>query len=226
MSSDELTSGVVKGVISWGEDKIKELARSFKDRKLAFIQDSETIDVVKEQLKSGEWDICKKYLRDTKLKILVQMGLTLRRLDLSNNKLALKNLRDKIVKKYGENGLHIAQFVQNKILSDFIGSYVSRGTSIEDLITNVELLLINIEKNVLFVKSEDKLDKLMRELEIKLIANGPSIFIIFARQSAYENGKALKHEMFDKFALTNYKIETKQEKDKLLLFLFKEDEWE
>jgi hypothetical protein len=226
MSSDDITTGAVKGAISWGEDKIKELVRNFKDRKLVFIQDRETIDLVKEQLKSGEWDLCKKYLRDDKLKLLVQMGLALRKLDANKNKTALNNLRDRIVKIYGEKGLHIAQFVQNKILSEFIGSYVSTGTSIEDLIMNVEALLNNLEKNVLFVKAEDSVDKLLRELDIKLIANVPSIFIIFARQSAYEKGKLLKHELFSKFTLTNYRVETKQEKDKLLLFLFKEENWE
>ncbi|MGV8169050.1 MAG: hypothetical protein ACP5N3_03260 [Candidatus Nanoarchaeia archaeon] len=225
MSSDDITSGAVKGAISWSEDKIKEFVKNFKERKLAFIQDSETIDLVKEQLKSGEWDLCKKYLRDDKLKILVQMGLTLRRLDTSNNYPVLKNLRDRIVKKYGEKGLHIAQFVQNKILSDFIGSYVSTGTSIEDLITDVESLLNNLEKNVLFVKAEDKPEKLLRDIEIKLTANVPSIFIIFARQSAYDNGAELKHALLAK-GPANYRIEIKQEKEKLLLFLFKEDRWE
>ncbi len=225
MSSEEIISGTVKAAFSWTEEKIKELVKSFKERKLAFIQDPETIDIVKEQLKSGEWDLCQKYLRDDKLKLLVQMGLTLRRLDTNKNKTSLNSLRDRILRKHGQKGLHIAQFVQNKILSDFIGSYVSTGASIEDLITDVENLLNNLEKNVLFVKAGDNPEQLLKDIEIKLTANVPSVFIIFARQSAYENGATLKHSLLEK-SFSNYRIEIKQEKDKLLLFLFKEETWE
>ena len=79
-SKDEipLTSaaeGITKGTISWGEEKIKNLVSSFINRKLIFINNKNTIDLVKEQLKSGDWSLCKQYIKNNDLKILVQMGL-------------------------------------------------------------------------------------------------------------------------------------------------------
>jgi hypothetical protein len=222
-SEDDLSASAVKGTLSYGESKIKEWVKKFKDRKIAFIQDEETIDLVKEQLKSGEWDLIKKYLRDQRLKILVQMGLTLRRLDHNRNQPAIKNLRDKIVKKYGQSGLHIAQFVQNKILTEFIGSYVSLNHNLEDLIRYIEELLNHLERQVIFIKAEDNAEKLMRDIIIKLTANVPDVFIIFARESALKNGQKIKEQLFKKKTFA-YRVEVKQELNRLLIFLFRKRE--
>jgi len=222
-SEDDFLSSAVKGTLSYGEDKIKEWARKFKNKELAFIQDEATIDLVKEQLKSGEWDLCKKYLRDDKLQILVQLGLTLRTLDGKKDKKAIQSLKEKILKTHGTRGIHVSQFVQNKILSEFIGSYVSQNTNVEDLIINLELLLNNIDKYVLFVKAEDNPRKLVEDAYIKLTANVPEVFIIFARESALSNGQRIQ----DTLLLNNdlgYEIEIKQERKQLLMFLFKKKE--
>ncbi|HIH05399.1 TPA: hypothetical protein HA372_02445 [Candidatus Woesearchaeota archaeon] len=110
----DAAEGVTKGVLGYTEEKIKQFAKKFIDRKLIFINRPETIELVKEQLKSGEWSLCKQYIKDIDLKILVQLGLALRKLE--SDQVELQNLRDKIVYKYKMKGLHIAQVVQNKIL--------------------------------------------------------------------------------------------------------------
>jgi len=51
MSSDDIENNIIKGIISYSEDKIKELVRKFQEREIAFIQKRETIDLVKEQIK-------------------------------------------------------------------------------------------------------------------------------------------------------------------------------
>ncbi|MBS3170255.1 hypothetical protein J4223_00570 [Candidatus Woesearchaeota archaeon] len=220
MSSDEIENNIIKGIIFYSEDKIKELVRKFQEREIAFIQKRETIDLVKEQIKSGEWNLLSKYIRKNELKILVQMGLTLRRLEDKKDFNSLQDLRDKIVYKFGEDGLHISQFVQNKILTEFLASYISNQRNLEDLIRNIEKILNNLEKQVIFIKADDNVDKILEKLNIKLNANEPDSFIIFAKESAIKNAEKINLRL-QKIKDFNYKIEIKQEKRQLLILMFK-----
>lgn len=61
---ESATSGLVKGTLDWSIEFIKNLATRFKDKKLAFIQDEDTITLVKEQYNSGELSIYKNYIED------------------------------------------------------------------------------------------------------------------------------------------------------------------
>lgn len=219
---DNLTTSAFKGTLSWGEDKIRELVIKFRDRRLAFIQDTETIDLVKEQLKTGEWSLCSSYLKDKNLKLLVQMGLALRKLDQTKSEKYLSNLRTKILEKYGAKGLHIAEFVQSKILSDFIGSIADKAYSVTELIENVEKLLNNLELNVLFIRKIDNLDKRLNEIKTRLIANAPLFFIIFATKSAMSLGLEIKQNL--KKELEEYELSSLEEKNRLLIFLSKKED--
>jgi hypothetical protein len=72
MSSEDLQSNMFKGMFHYGEDKLKELIRKFNERKIAFIQKRETINLVKEQIKSGEWNLLNKYIKNKELKLFIQ----------------------------------------------------------------------------------------------------------------------------------------------------------
>jgi hypothetical protein len=50
---ENASRGAVKGTLDWGTEAIKKLATKFREKQLAFIQDKKTIDIVKEQLRSG-----------------------------------------------------------------------------------------------------------------------------------------------------------------------------
>ena len=135
MSSEDpvesLASGAAKGTLEWTSEFIKSLTLKFKDRKLAFIQDSETIQTVKEQYNSGELNFYKVYIRDKELLFLVKLGLTLRSLEKNDEK--RQNLRNKIFKRYELFGLHIAQFVENGILNRYAAILLDNLKSVDDL---------------------------------------------------------------------------------------------
>lgn len=214
----DAAEGVTKGVLSWGEEKIKSLASGFLDKKLIFINNKETIDLVKEQLKSGDWSLCKQYLKDKDLKILVQLGLTLRKLESKPEQ--LHDLRNKILNKYQERGLHIAQVVQNNILTEFIGSVASKAHSGTDIIGKVENLLLNVDKLVLFIKAEDNVERRSNEINIRLQANNPDAMILFSFKSAIETCKQIRKILESN--LENYLLESKEGKNKYLVFIFRE----
>ena len=78
---ESAAKGAVKAVLEYSEEKLKELVERFKNKDLVFIQDKEIIEIAKEQRAKGEWAFFKIYVKDNDLRILFQMGLTLRELE-------------------------------------------------------------------------------------------------------------------------------------------------
>ena len=67
MSSDPIESaakGAVKGVLEWGEDFIKKLVIRFREKEVSFVEDEDTLKIVREQYDSGELQVYKHYLTD------------------------------------------------------------------------------------------------------------------------------------------------------------------
>lgn len=173
---EKVATGATKGLLDWSLNSIKILAQKFRDKKLAFIQDEETIKIVKEQLNSGELNFYKIYISDEEILFLTKIGLTLRRLE--SNLERRQNLRAKVHRKYEVRGLHIAQFVENGLLNRYIGILIENLTSIQDFKDKIMKLLNNIEKYVLFVRTEDNERNVLELVRTKVFANSPSIFVI------------------------------------------------
>ena len=60
--TEAVAKGAVKGTLDWTLEQIKIFAKKFRDKDTAFIEDSDTINLVKEQKKSGEWELYKNYI--------------------------------------------------------------------------------------------------------------------------------------------------------------------
>ncbi len=210
--------GITKGAISIGIDKIKSLANQFLDHKLVFINNKETIELVKEQCKSGEWSLYEKYIQDKQLRMLAQMGLTLRKLEPKPE--LLQNLRDKISKKYLTQGLHIAQAIQNNILTGFIGNLVSKVNSEAEIIEKVDTLLKNVDKYIIFIRFNDDVDRKIQEIQIKLQANNPYALILYGIKSAVKTCIQIKDRLIE--SLTEYTVETNEGQYRVTVFIFRQ----
>ena len=192
------TEGVTKGFLSWTEDKLKDLVKRFHNREIAFIEDPETIDLAKKQRKTSEWGLFIEYIDDSDLRILFQMGLTLRKLE--GNQKQLESLRGKILNKYNAKGLHIAQFIQNGFFGKFIGNILVRASTPQRLKFEIENLLNNIERTCVFVKSADDVDKITEEIVTKILANSPDTFIICSSGSAMKKCEKIEKKVMDRIS--------------------------
>lgn len=195
----DIAEGTTKGILNWTKeftkDQIRSLVSRFRDKDIAFIQDVETIRTVKEQLRSGEWDISSKYVKDKDLRLLIQMGLTLRKLENDKKLDKLQNLRDKIRSKFGSRGLHIAQFVQVGMLATYLGVVISKIVDKNDLVTQIEEILNNIDKFVVFIQEKDSPDEKIDEVKIKIHANNPATLMLFSKRSAINIIKEVEVEL-------------------------------
>ena len=79
-TTQDIAEGTARAFVKLGIDTIKRLAQRFLHNELVFIEDQETIDLAKRQLKSGEWIFFSDYVKNKRLKLLIRMGLALREL--------------------------------------------------------------------------------------------------------------------------------------------------
>ncbi|KYK27099.1 hypothetical protein AYK26_00165 [Euryarchaeota archaeon SM23-78] len=171
-----VSKGATKGLLEWSEEKLKQFVKKFKDKNIAFIQDSKTIEIAKEQRKKGEWVFFKFYIKDKDLRILFQLGLTLRKLEKENKD--VEPLKEKIIKKYKKQGLHIAFFVANGLFGKYIGNILERVPTIDELTGEINKLFQNISHTVAFINREDDIPQKTSEIIIKIQAHSPDTFII------------------------------------------------
>lgn len=201
----DVSEGATKGVLSWSKDEVTALVFRLRNKELAFIGDTKTICIVKEQLRTGEWDISSKYVDDPKLRILIQMGLTLRRLELEDEYDRLQNLRTKILSKYTSSGLHIAQFVQQRILTNYLATVIPKIHDINELKATIEEILKNVDKFVVFIQKKDMVKDTQEKIKTRIYAHNPTTFIIFSKYSAVPKGEKIVDGL--KNIISNYSFE-------------------
>jgi len=215
------SQGITEGFLNCTIEQVKIYAQKFRDRDLAFIEDQETIALVKEQRRSSEWELFKNYVIDKDLRLLAQMGLTLRKLNEKGNRQGLQHLRDKIFSRYGNPGLHTAEFVQEQLLSTVIARTVPTTSSV-DMKIIVQGLLRDVDKYTVFVQAKDDVEKLVRQLTNRLDANLLQILLLFGKGAA--NGimvsvaKGLKDQMGDEYMLI------KEESNEAAVMIFQRHE--
>jgi hypothetical protein len=204
-----------KGALDWTEEKLKAVVQRFRDRKIAFIKDIETINLAKEQRTTPEWKLFIENVKDGTLRILFQMGLTLRKLE--NLGQSIHPLRDKIFKKYGIEGLHVAVVVQNEIFAKYVGNILVRAPTSERLKSEIENLFKNIENTVVFVQALDDIKKKSDVIVSKINAHSPNTFIISSATSAMEKCKQITENVMQR--VSDYTHELYKSDIKRIYFL-------
>lgn len=210
----DATQGATKGVLDWSLEKIQSLVDKFKKREITFVRDPKTIEIVREQYRSGEAKFYEIYIENKELLLLVRLGLTLRKLEKDDER--IQNLRSKILKKYGVKGLHIAEFVQINTLNRYIGILIDELNAVDTLKKEIEEVLSNIEKHVLFVQAIMKKSEVVKNTQILIVAHNPSIFIVSGFKSAAKTVQDCADDL--KSILKNYELERLSSEGKETLF--------
>lgn len=216
MSSDspitDAAEGAVKGALGFGKEQLERLVKKIINKELAFIEDEETIQEVKTQREKPEFKLYRKYVKDTALKLQIQMGLTLRELKKQNEMKKLADLRTKLVKKYGDKGLHVSELVQLGLVSRY--AYLVIGSTTTDKIVEerIEELLNDIEKYVIFIQARDTIQALKRKVLTKIDANNPNAILMLSngKESISKTEKLIGTV---KPEIHGYKFETQLEQE-------------
>jgi hypothetical protein len=157
LSKDPIESaskGATEAFIDWTEEKVKNAAKQFLNRKLAFIKDADNIDLVKDQTGSSEFALLSRFIsKGTSVEIQVQMGLALR--ELRGDQYRVTDLVKKIVGKYDTKGLHIAELTEIGIITQLLARLTELYPNPDETSKRLEYFLDHIEELVIFVKADD-----------------------------------------------------------------------
>jgi len=159
--SSEIVKGATEGALNWSEKKVKELVKKFKEKKLAFIKEKDTIEEVKNNKNNSEYKLFKKYVSDKDLRILFRMGLSLRTIEKDSDKTL--SLKEKIKKRYKSQGVHFAYFAQNKLFTKYHSSLVERFS--ESVVKEeINQFSREIDKYISFICQIDKVEQKVQEI--------------------------------------------------------------
>ena len=213
-----------EGVIAEkGIEAIEKLIEKFRNRGLSFIKDdNKTIKELKEDQKSGELKRYKSYVKDKNLKILMRMGLVLRKIEERGEGERIEQLREKIYRKFGSNGRHVVYIVQSGILNKYV-SYLEVEFQEESLIRERLLKFLNdTHKHICFVNNLTPFNLEEHKIRITTIINAhsPEVFVISGMGSAAENAEKLISET-DNLNLKEYEREDHSAENRRIAFFHK-----
>lgn len=136
------------------------------------------------------------------------MGFSLKHLE--KNKAKLENLREKILKKYGPSGLHVAELVKCGIFSRYVHLLIGTSIDEKELEEKIQIILTDIDKYVLFIQAHDNSKTISKKIITKIDANNPKAIIIFSKGKAAMK-IAKKSILIVKKNYRDYKLETQFE---------------
>lgn len=191
-----LSQGATYAVLEWTKDQIAQFVARLRNREIAFVRDPETVSLVREERKGPEWTLFKEHLHDKRLRLIFQMGLTLRRLEKSlEDRNKLLDLRGKILRKFGASGLRAAELVQRGVLGTFYMKFLREAESPVDIESALADLLDRVDLYTAFIQEKDNAREVVRELSIRVLSRVAQIFIVFGYGNAKSKAKEVVEEL-------------------------------
>jgi len=216
---EEVIAGVTKGVLDYSAEGIKRLAARLLHRDLAFIEDRDSFEAVADQKRHPEWSFFKEYVKDRDLRVLIRIGLALRKLE--GREADLQSLRKHTRHKYGLKGLYVAQLVQDGDLGPFITTLLSKEMSKADLGAALEQLLSNVEKYVIFIQGDIQLERKILSVSGRINTLLPSAILICGSRGAKRNAEKVAKGVMRR--IDGYELSKYEDKVKAVYLIMKDE---
>ncbi|MGC8726350.1 MAG: hypothetical protein ACP5RS_07265 [Thermoplasmata archaeon] len=181
---EEVSKGFTKGLLEWSIEKITNFVTKLRNHQLALVQDDDIPRTINNIKDTPAYGLYKNYVKNKNLRYLIKLGLALRHYEQNKNSEKIQKLRDRIINVYGSKGLHIAQVVENEILSSYIETVVNDAKSEHDVINKVENVLNNVDDIVKFIQISDDVITKSNEIKTYLSGSHPDTYILASKSNA------------------------------------------
>lgn len=171
------TEGAVLATLEWTEQKVRDCVKQFQNRKLAFIKNADNIELVKDERNSSEFSIIRQFVPKGAYSIQIQMGLALR--EIADDQTKVNELVGKIVKKYGQAGLHVAETTEIGITTQLLAHLVKFYRDPAEVKGKFIYFLNHIEELVIFVKKKGNPHAINAMITHRIDAFTTHIIIVF-----------------------------------------------
>jgi len=208
--------GITAASIEWSEQKVRDLVKQFRNRKLAFIKNADNIDLVKEERKSSEYVILKQFVPKA-YSIQVQMGLALRQI--ASDQPRVIQLVDKIRRKYGRSGLHVGEITQVGITSQLLTHLTELYRGPDEVIKKLTYFFDHAEDLVIFVRSSDKPNVIIIMIVNRIEVLDAHMMILFGSGHAQNVVDKILKQVEDEME-REYVIERRREGVQITAFIF------
>lgn len=216
---ETVSKGAAIAAIEYALEKIPGLVQRFRDRGIAFIENKENIRTVKQERGSSEYALLSQFLPKKHWhRLVIQMGMALRDVERDSDRVA--DLREKILSKYGDLGLHIAELTQIGIVKQVVSRLTTIYSNTAEVERKLGAFLEAAEDMVLFVKKTDKgiPGSKARLVKTRVDTNPSHMMIIFGRGDA----RSIVYEILKKVAADKrgYVIEKEEVGLQVTAFIF------
>ena len=218
MSLDPIESavkGAIEGALEWSDEKLKEYSKSIREKDLAFVEDIEITNAAIRQKKTSEYAILKKNINDERIRVLFQIGLVLRKIELNNKK--VRAVKEKIVRKYGIDGLHIVEFSQNGVFTKYIAFFLEKSLGPDQMKNQIRKLFFDIELTNSFVQSDDNVEKEAEKVVVRILSNSPDSYVISGLRRARGKCKMIYQKAF--MRISGYSADISENDFRIIIFL-------
>lgn len=205
-----IVAGMTEGALNWTKKQVEDLANKFQNRDLIFLEDERNIDLVKGVKRLPEWKMFSEYIDDKEVRKLYQMGMSLRHLE--NDSERLQDLRKKINHKFGKRGLHIAQFIQNGVIRQYIIYLMKAEYGKADIKNSINELVTFIERDCFFIQGSINVERTIEKIRTRILAISPPLIILFASGFAIKKEEKIIKEI--EKVIDDYEIVEIDEKEK------------
>jgi len=201
-----VAEGVAQGTLEWTAEKIEDIVCKFIDKKLAFIEDAETIKIIKRQKQKAEFGQFKYYCHDKYAQIIFQAGLALREYEENASNTKYDELIRKLGHKFKTEGIHLSWFAKDGLFGEYLTILLNQGLGEEEIRKEFNILINNIELHVAFISNEKvnskkTIKQKAEEITSKITSHSPNIFIItgmgLAKQKAEEIHRIVTKKICD-----------------------------
>jgi hypothetical protein len=130
--------------------KANELAARFRDRRIAFVQNLDTIQEVKGARRHPEYVMLHRFTRNGDLRVLLALGLVWR--TIGGDRPKMERERTLTRRAHGIPGLHLAQAMQSGILLSMHKKLVEIGPRDAVVEGEMRVIIENIDTYVTFIE--------------------------------------------------------------------------
>ena len=182
----EIASAAKGGL--WITKKAADLVAAYRARKIAFVQDPEQVQVIKEARGTAEFKTLAQFASGRQ-RVLLQVGLGLRRV--ADNPVEIDNLRRTIITNFELGGWHLAQAAEHGALTLIHQTLLDSVMNEQEFGAQMRGVLTDIDRFVFFV--QEAMDAGMEATALlgRLRRDSPMVFVIAALGRARETASEL-----------------------------------
>ena len=216
---DEATDRVAE----WTSERIAELARRIHGHSAAASQDPERVESIRLATGSEEAKFLKSYVSDPDLRSIIDDGIALHHLsgDASNFD-RMQRTRTDLVNERGVKGLRQAEVVERGVLGLFVRQMMRDGLPRAEIESAARDLLDSVREWTYFVQATDSPPRVAREVEVRVVANQPSTFVVLGHGNVKERAKAIVQAVMRRLG-QEYEARTHDEGRTFVAFIGKFD---